>query len=154
MGFFDFLFGKKSPSVDQKLANESMSREPINPNLTPSSHATEEENWEDQGTPQEMQPAEVLAQIKSGNPPQLLDVREEHELRANGMIPGAVHIPLYDVASRAHELDKSRPVVVYCASGMRSFDAGFALIQAGFKDVSNLNGGIQAWPGEKAPYNP
>lgn len=143
MGFFDFLFGKKSEPATPTPAAKVES----------SGQETEQENWEDEGTPQEMQPAEVLELLKGNNPPQLVDVREEHELKANGMIAGAIHIPLHDVARRAGELDKSRPVVVYCASGMRSFDAGFTLIQQGFNDVSNLNGGIAAWPGEKTPYS-
>lgn len=153
MGLFDFFFGKKStpPSPSD---TEAPSRIRSGGQPTPSHQPTEEEDWQNQGTPQEVQPAEVEALLKSSNPPQLLDVREEFELKADGIIPGSHHIPLADVSRRCKELDPNRPVVVYCASGMRSFDAGFTLIQKGFQDVSNLNGGIHAWRGEKASYKP
>src|SRR5688500_15664087 len=49
----------------------------------------------------------------------LLDIREPKEW-ARWRIPGAVHIPMGDLARRAGELDRSKPVVVYCKSGQRS----------------------------------
>ncbi|MGF1574290.1 MAG: rhodanese-like domain-containing protein [Sumerlaeia bacterium] len=154
MGFFDFLFGKKQASAAGSQGSTKEGKLNSAPKSTlPEAAATQEEDWENQGTPQEMQPAEVLELLQGNNPPQLLDVREVHELQADGKIPGAIHIPLGEVQMRCTELDKSRPVIVYCASGMRSFDAGFELIQQGFTDVSNLNGGIHAWPGEKEPYS-
>lgn len=140
MGFFDKLFGKKEKEESKK------------PEQTTASEVQEEDaddEWEDQGTPQEMNPSEVETLLNGDNPPALLDVREKHELDADGFIPDSVHIPLGELESRIGELDLSKSHVVYCASGMRSFDAGFCLIQNGCKDVVNLNGGIKAWSGEK-----
>lgn len=142
MGLFDKIFGKK----DGEAAPAPQDNAPA----PDAAEAPAEENWEDQGTPQEMQPAEVREALAGPNPPQLLDVREPHELAASGWIPGSIHIPMGQVRSRLGELDKSRPVVVYCASGMRSFDIGFLLIESGFRNVANLNGGIRAWGGEIA----
>jgi 3-mercaptopyruvate sulfurtransferase SseA len=49
----------------------------------------------------------------------LLDIREPREWE-RWRIPGAVHIPMGDLAQRAGELDRSKPIVVYCKSGQRS----------------------------------
>ena len=77
-------------------------------------------------------------------PVQLVDIRNAGEV-ADGMIPGATHIPLAQLATRASELDASAPVVVYCAGGWRS-SVGASLLRAkGFTDVSDLLGGYGAW---------
>jgi len=140
MGFLDKLFGKKQKEEPKKTEA---------PSATETEQEDADDEWEDQGTPQEMNPSEVETLLQGDNPPALLDVREKHELDADGFIPGSVHIPLGELESRVIELDLSKSHVVYCASGMRSFDAGFCLIQNGCKDVVNLNGGIKAWTGEK-----
>ena len=76
----------------------------------------------------------------------LLDVRETREYEG-GRIPKAMHIPLSQIAGRSAELKKhtGRPVVAYCARGNRSRSAGTALLKAGFSEVYNLSGGLQAW---------
>jgi rhodanese-related sulfurtransferase len=86
----------------------------------------------------------------------LVDVRETKEYDG-GRLPKAVHIPLSQLDTRVGELAKhsGRPVIAYCATGMRSRSAGAALAKAGFKEVYNLNGGFRAWkdaglPVEKA----
>lgn len=139
MGLFDKLFGRKSAPAPQG---------PDSPAAAQATDGQDSGDWADAGTPQELQAAEVRERLDGENPPILLDVREHAELRADGWLPGAVHIPMGELESRVGELDKSRPVVVYCASGMRSFDAGFLLIEQGFRDVANLNGGIRQWDGE------
>lgn len=80
----------------------------------------------------------------SGEAPQLVDVRSDGEV-ARGVIPGMSHIPMHMIPIKAEELDPSRPVVVYCASGARSAQVGYYLVQNGFAEVYNLVGGIQAW---------
>lgn len=77
---------------------------------------------------------------------QLLDVRTPSET-AQGIIPGATKINLHDAdfEQRLQELDKSRPVFVYCRSGARSGNAMSLMHKAGFKEVYNLSGGILAW---------
>mgnify|MGYP006300533417 CR=1 FL=1 len=80
----------------------------------------------------------------SGQAPQLVDVRSEGEV-ARGVIPGMSHIPMHMIPIKADELDPSRPVVVYCASGARSAQVGYYLVQNGFAEVYNLVGGIQGW---------
>lgn len=73
----------------------------------------------------------------------LLDVREVAEFE-NGTIPGAVNIPLGELRTRLGELDKSRPLAVFCRVGQRGYVAERILRQHGF-DVYNLSGGYLTW---------
>jgi rhodanese-related sulfurtransferase len=76
----------------------------------------------------------------------LLDVREPAEYVAVHA-PSAKLIPLGEVGSRLKELDayKNKPIAVMCRSGRRSAKAVALLQEAGFTQVSNVQGGIQAW---------
>jgi rhodanese-related sulfurtransferase len=91
----------------------------------------------------ELQPAELQALLNAGGVT-LLDVRGPEEV-AMAALPGAVHIPMSEIASRVSELDPQAPVVVICHHGMRSEMAGRFLERSGFKEVSHLAGGIDAW---------
>ena len=74
----------------------------------------------------------------------LLDVRTAAEF-AEGHLPGAVNIPLDRIEASASELGKDpKPIVVYCASGMRSAQAKRILVSAGLSKVHDL-GGINRW---------
>ncbi|MGV0848698.1 MBL fold metallo-hydrolase [Mycolicibacterium phlei] len=75
---------------------------------------------------------------------QIVDVRNPGEAEA-GMIPGAVNIPLAQLAGRIGELDAATPTVVYCAGGYRSSIAASLLRHRGFADVSDIIGGYNAW---------
>ncbi len=74
----------------------------------------------------------------------ILDVRTPGEFRS-GAYPGARNIPVQELDRRLGELDKDRPVVVYCASGMRSASAERLLRARGFADVVN-GGGLSQMP--------
>ena len=74
----------------------------------------------------------------------LLDVRADGEW-AEDHIPGAVHIPLSQLAERLDELSRDQPLIVYCASGYRSSIATSLLRRAGYEQVTNLVGGLAAW---------
>ena len=75
-----------------------------------------------------------------------LDVRERHEWD-QGFIPGAVHVPLGDLAERAREVlpDRSARIVAYCAAGQRSLLAAETLQRLGYDDVVSLSGGVVEW---------
>ncbi|WP_291271483.1 rhodanese-like domain-containing protein [Geothrix sp.] len=75
---------------------------------------------------------------------QRLDVREPWEYDL-ARIPGAVLIPLGELADRVGELDPTRPVAAYCHHGTRSLYALRFLQGAGFKDLAHLAGGIDAY---------
>ncbi|TAM82368.1 MAG: MBL fold metallo-hydrolase [Jatrophihabitans sp.] len=74
----------------------------------------------------------------------LIDVRNPVEV-ADGMIPGARHIPLAQLPGRAAQIPADRPVVLTCAGGWRSSVAAGYLRAHGFTDVSDLIGGYDAW---------
>lgn len=79
----------------------------------------------------------------------LLDIREEKEFK-NGHVLNAKNFPMTKLDARMHEIDKfkTRDVVVYCESGMRSSRAIAKLKKNGFEKLHNLQGGLAAW--EKA----
>lgn len=73
----------------------------------------------------------------------VLDVRDPDEIKADGQgIPGAVAIPIGELASRLGELPKSKPIVTVCRSGRRSAQATVILKKNGYTDAANLKGGM------------
>lgn len=74
---------------------------------------------------------------------QILDVREDFEI-TEGMIPGAIHIPMGELGARLDELDRNRPVIVICRSGNRSSRVADTLTDAGFI-ADTMAGGMSAW---------
>lgn len=83
---------------------------------------------------------------------QLVDVRAAHEWDA-GRIEGATHIELGELDERAGELDRERPVVLYCRGGNRSSMATEALAAAGY-DAAKLSEGIVGWDEAGLPLEP
>lgn len=75
----------------------------------------------------------------------VVDVRNAGERDGGQVIPGAVHIPLAELASRHTELPNDRPVLVHCAGGWRSSVAASLLRSVGHADVTDLVGGYAAW---------
>lgn len=73
----------------------------------------------------------------------VLDVRNLDEYVA-GHVPGAVHIPLPELAARQEEIPDGDPLYVICAVGGRSLTAARALVQAGYRAVS-VAGGTNGW---------
>jgi glyoxylase-like metal-dependent hydrolase (beta-lactamase superfamily II)/rhodanese-related sulfurtransferase len=83
---------------------------------------------------------------------QVVDVREPAEYQGPlGHIPGAVLLPLGELAARQGEVARDRPVVTVCRSGARSAQAAVLLARAGVTDVANLAGGMLRWRGEGYP---
>jgi molybdopterin/thiamine biosynthesis adenylyltransferase/rhodanese-related sulfurtransferase len=78
-----------------------------------------------------------------------LDVREPDEYD-EGAIPGAVHIPRGHLEAQVEGklLDKSKPVVIYCAGGVRSAFAAKTLTELGYTDVVSMAGGFGRWKDE------
>ena len=79
----------------------------------------------------------------------VLDVREPEEYQ-QGAIPGAIHIPRgqleYNVENRIP--DKATPVLIHCASGVRSAFAAKTLEDLGYADVVSVKGGFNRWKDE------
>jgi rhodanese-related sulfurtransferase len=101
-------------------------------------------------SPKEVSRAEAREMVDAGA--QLIDVRADHEWEA-GRLPGAIHIALPELAGRAGEIDKDRPVVIYCRTGSRAQMATLALAEAGY-DVVKLSEGATGWEEEGLPLEP
>jgi rhodanese-related sulfurtransferase len=103
-----------------------------------------------QGEAKEVSRTEARKLIDEGA--QVIDVRADHEWEA-GRIAGAAHVPLPELPQRLGEIDKDRPVVVYCRGGNRSTMATDALAEAGY-DAHKLSEGIVGWSEEDLPLEP
>ena len=75
---------------------------------------------------------------------QYIDVRTPGEFKSNN-IRGFKNLPLQQLAQKSNELSKEKEVVVICQSGMRSGQASKLLKKQGFKQVTNVKGGMSAW---------
>ncbi|MEV6598931.1 rhodanese-like domain-containing protein [Actinoplanes sp. NPDC051346] len=84
-------------------------------------------------TPSQVEPAAFL-----------LDVREPDEWQA-GHAPEARHMPMMEVPARVAEIPNDTEVVVVCRSGGRSGQVVSYLMNNGWDNVRNLDGGMQAW---------
>jgi rhodanese-related sulfurtransferase len=74
----------------------------------------------------------------------VVDVREPEEYE-QGHVPGAINLPQADLASRLDELPRHRLLTLICRSGARSLRAAQFLRQVGFEQVTNVQGGTEAW---------
>ena len=78
----------------------------------------------------------------------LVDVRDPEELE-EGKIPKSILIPVERLAEKLSGMRKDAPLVLYCRSGRRSRAAADALATAGYTDVRNVSGGLEAWQREE-----
>ena len=72
----------------------------------------------------------------------IIDVRTGQEY-ASGYIDGAINIPVENISSINY--DKDTIIILYCASGMRSSNAAQTLVDLGYTNVYNLDGGLINW---------
>jgi rhodanese-related sulfurtransferase len=79
----------------------------------------------------------------------VLDVREPGEW-VTGHVAGATHVPLNDLPERVGDLDPQAPTLVVCHVGGRSAMAT-RWLQARGHDVTNLDGGMDAWQAAGRP---
>ena len=77
-------------------------------------------------------------------PHTLLDIREIHELEVCS-ISGSIDIPMNTLPENIEKLSKQGPLVVMCHIGGRSAQVVSWLIQNGYNNALNLEGGISAW---------
>ena len=95
----------------------------------------------------------LKAKLDRGDNFTLIDVREPHEFQIC-RIPGSTLIPLGELPKRLNELDPSAEYVMHCKMGGRSAKAVELLKQSGFKNVTNMTGGITAWSDKVDPTVP
>jgi len=92
--------------------------------------------------------ADLYELIRTGAEPQIVDVRS---FTARALeprwIPGALHVPLQDVATHLKHLPRDRDIILYCACPSEATAARVAklLMNHGFKKVRPLYGGLDAW---------
>lgn len=91
-------------------------------------------------------PEDVKSRLEAKDRLKVLDVREQDEAEL-GIVPGAKHLSRAHFESRVEDLlpDKSEPVVVYCATGVRSVFAAKTLEELGYEDVTSMQGGFTRW---------
>lgn len=91
-----------------------------------------------------------FAKVKSEKKAIVIDVRTPGEV-SEGYIDGAdlfIDVNGSSFQSEIAKLDKSANYIVYCRSGARSMNASNYMIQQGFTNVYNLDGGIMQWTGK------
>ena len=108
---------------------------------------------ENHHTPYDLVPAEVASKIKQGESIKFVDVREPVELQIS-QIPGAINIPVGELAQRLEELDRNQEYILVCRTGVRSARALGILHSAGYAKSFNLRGGINAWARDVDPKLP
>jgi molybdopterin/thiamine biosynthesis adenylyltransferase/rhodanese-related sulfurtransferase len=99
----------------------------------------------------EIAPKELSERLHGSR--RLLDVREPDEV-LQGVLPDAVMIPRGFLELRVEGAipDRSTPITVYCASGVRSLLAAKTLRGMGYSDVVSLQGGFNAWKDQGLPF--
>lgn len=98
-------------------------------------------------------PAEISVSQASAKRDQgafILDVREPSEW-TSFHIPGATLIPLGQLPDRLVEVPRDKEVVVVCRTGNRSQQGRDILLQAGFKQVTSMAGGVTQWQSQGLP---
>ena len=101
----------------------------------------------------EISAVELKRCLDRGDRLRIIDVREPNEYQIN-RIPGSDLIPLGEIPRRYAELDPQEETVVLCKMGARSAKAADFLRSVGFKQVSNLRGGILEWVDKVDPSQP
>ncbi len=96
--------------------------------------------------PASIAPQELAESVRRGDAPLILDVRSEAEYRA-AHIPGAVNIPHDQLRDRLAEIDAAKrdEIVVHCKSGRRAGIAEQILGEAGYSNLRDLEGHMDAW---------
>ncbi len=89
---------------------------------------------------------EVKDRVEQGEDWAVLDVREREEYR-EGHLEGAIPLPRGFLEMRVEETlpDKTRPIIAYCAGGVRSLIAARTMQEMGYENVSSMSGGYTAW---------
>jgi rhodanese-related sulfurtransferase len=93
---------------------------------------------------------EAARRQEDKSPALLVDVREMDEYLELRAVDSAF-IPLSQFGARFEELPRDRPLMLVCHSGNRSGRATAFLLQQGFSDVNNVQGGMMAWKRAKLP---
>lgn len=97
----------------------------------------------------EVDAAKLEAWVNEGKKPLFVDIREPQEM-GSGVVEGAAVMPMNTVPQRLKELPQDRPLVIYCAAGMRSYSVTHFLREQGVSNSWSLIDGVGAWLGTGA----
>jgi rhodanese-related sulfurtransferase len=100
-----------------------------------------------------LEPLETHAAVEAGEA-LIVDVRQEHQRAADGVVPGATFIHRNVIEWRVDKLAGSKRVVVMCDEGYTSSLVAATLQELGLEDATDLAGGFQAWRGAELPVEP
>lgn len=100
----------------------------------------------------EVNPDEFESLLKSSKNVVLIDVRTQDEFEEEHL-PGALNIDFYspDFEIKLKKFARNLPILLYCHSGRRSFQAAKRLSLLGFQEIYTLKGGIEAWKAHNKP---
>lgn len=99
---------------------------------------------------EKLSPVVAAERLQAKEPPQLVDVRTPREY-AEKHIHGSVNVPLNHLSDRIREFASDRPLLVHCAGGYRSSIAASLLEKEGYRQISELAGGVAAWEAAGLP---
>ena len=88
--------------------------------------------------------AEAAELVKTRENLQIIDVRTPQE-RKQFRIADTRLVPVGDVIRGVFEADPQQPLMLICAVGGRSYVAGKAMFARGYREIYNLDGGIESW---------
>lgn len=95
-------------------------------------------------------PHDIKQRIDAGDDLLLIDVREPDELRI-ASVEGAHAYPMSQAMSWIDDLPRDRELVIMCHHGSRSMQVASALAQRGHTNLTNMQGGIDAWSQQVDP---
>lgn len=90
---------------------------------------------------------EVFKEVVNDGNVTLIDVRTPKEF-AEGSLPGAVNIDYYDQKNFFDAFDKydrKEPIYIYCRTGNRSIPTAQKLVEMGFEEIYDMDGGYMQW---------
>lgn len=98
-------------------------------------------------------PRDLRDRVERGDELVVIDVREPWEVE-RAAVSGAQFIPLQTLPQVVHSLDRNAEYVIMCHHGLRSEMATEWMLANGFRSVTNLEGGIDAWSRDVDPTIP
>ena len=103
---------------------------------------------------EEVTPRELHSRMEDGQALTIIDIRERDEY-AQGHILGAVFLPrgYLELQIERIQMDRSRPIILYCAAGVRSVLAARNLKEMGYENVASLITGFNGWKNNGLPFN-